>query len=627
MTIKAYDGTTWQTQKSLKLYNGAQWLTAKQAWIFNGANWAINYPEFPVNTAGPSISALSGIAGRIGCVYIASVGSWNSNDAYNPTSYSYQWQRAGSDISGATNNTYTTGANDVEQIISCRVTANNLRGSTPASATTGLQMLTQVTSISVSDYTSTPNKPSSVSIGNTGLSYSGSFTTLDNISTYYEALGGGTAGTPSVNSAAKTFTGTGTAGNASVSIRGVNTSKQLYINWPVAVGAISYDIYVNGNYFTNVSPGTNNNYIYTAPDENARNFSVYPRSTSIQGYGSSTSTPVAATTKYSAYESSATISLANPVPVNTSAPTLSPTGGYTAGQTLTYGVGSWSNSPTSYDLRLYRGTSNVNTGETFVASSTSSSATYTIPASDYDGTGRYYYRAFATATNAGGTSNGGAFVSGTEGGPLAQPVVIPSGGTVSISTDTGNYNTGSIITYSTSGWANSPSSSGYSLRLHNGTSPVLTSDPQRGSTTSSSATYTITSSDVGKYFKAWATASNTAGTSSDASSSQVGPATTPPVTAPGVPSVSNHYDGYISSYYTWTLTIDQGSGGTPASYDWELQLGSNGSTSLASASGSVTGSGTKTVTRNSSTYSYARWRSRAVNTNSTSAWSSYTVWQ
>ena len=263
MTIKAYDGTNWYNQKSLKIYNGAQWLTAKQAWIFNGANWAINYPEFPVNTAGPSISALSGIAGRIGCVYIASVGSWNSNDAYNPTSYSYQWQRAGSDISGATNNTYTTGANDVEQIISCRVTANNLRGSTPASATTGLQMLTQVTSISVSDYTSTPNKPSSVSISNTGLSYSGSFTTLDNISSYYEALGGGTAGTPSVNSGAKTFSGTGTAGNASVSIRGVNTNKQLYINWPVAVGAVSYDIYVNGNYFTNVSPGTNNNYIYT----------------------------------------------------------------------------------------------------------------------------------------------------------------------------------------------------------------------------------------------------------------------------------------------------------------------------------------------------------------------------
>jgi len=620
MTIKAYDGTTWQNQKSLKIYNGSAWATAKQAWIFNGANWAINYPEFPVNTAGPSISALSGIAGRIGCVYIASVGSWNSNDAYNPTSYSYQWQRAGSDISGATNNTYTTGANDVEQIISCRVTANNLRGSTPASATTGLQMLTQVTSISVSDYTSTPNKPSSVSISNTGLSYSGSFTTLDNISTYYEALGGGTAGTPSVNSGAKTFSGTGTAGNASVSIRGVNTNKQLYINWPVAVGAVSYDIYVNGNYFTNVSPGTNNNYIYTAPDETARNFSVYPRSTNIQGYGSSTSTPVAATTKYSAYEPSATISLANPVPVNTSAPTLSPTGGYTVGQTLTYGAGSWSNSPTSYDLRLYRGTVNVATSETLVASSTSSSATHTIQAAEYDGTGRYYYRAFATATNSGGTSNGGTFVGGTEGGPLAQPVVIPSGGTVSFS---GTASTGNTLSASTSGWAGSPTS--YFIKITRGTQNVASYETTRAQSYSSSVTYDVVAADAGYYFKAFATASNSAGTSSEASSIEKGPSTNP-VTAPGVPGVSNNYDGYISSYYTWTLSISQGTGGTPTGYDWELQLSSNGSTVSASTSGSVTGSGNKTVTRNSSTYSYARWRARATGS-STSAWSAYTSWE
>jgi hypothetical protein len=624
MTIKAYDGTNWYNQKSLKIYNGTSWATAKQAWIFNGANWAISYPEFPVNTAGPSISALSGIAGRIGCVYIASVGSWNSNDAYNPTSYSYQWTRAGSDISGATNNTYTTVAADAETIIGCRITANNFRGSTPITISTGAQMLPHVTSISVSDFTSTPNKPSSVSIGNTGLSYSGSFTTLDNISTYYEALGGGTAGTPSVNSAAKTFTGTGTAGNASVSIRGVNTNKQLYINWPVAVGAISYDIYVNGNYFTNVSPGTNNNYIYTAPDENARNFSVYPRSTSIQGYGSSTSTPVAATTKYSAYETSATVSLSNPVPALISAPTLSPTGGYTAGQTLTFGVGSWSNSPTSYDLRLYRGTANVATSETLVAAPGNvTSSTYTIPASDYDGTGRYYYRPFATATNSGGTSSAGTYIGGTEGGPLAQPVVIPSGGSTSLS---GSVSTGSLLSASTSGWANSPTS--YSIKITRGTQNVASYETTVASSASTSTSYTVQAGDAGSYFKAFATASNSAGTSSEIASGELGPATNPvAVTAPGVPSISQAYDGLLSGFWTWTLTINQGGGGTPTGYDWELQLSdSNTSTVDGSASGSVTGSGTKTVTRNSSSYSYARWRARAKNSAGTSAYSAYTAW-
>jgi hypothetical protein len=621
MTIKAYDGTNWYNQKSLKLYTlQSVWVTAKQAWIFNGANWVINYPEFPVNTAGPSISATTGTSGRIGCVYTASVGSWNANDAYNPTSYSYQWTRAGSDISGATNNTYTTVAADAETTIGCRITANNFRGSTPITISTGAQMLPQVTSLSAFDNTATPNIPSAVSIGNTGLSYSGSFTTLDNISTYYEALGGGTAGTPSVNSGAKQFSGTGTAGDASVSIRGVNTSRQLYLTWPVAAGAISYDIYVNGVYHTNVSPGTQNIYVYTPADDNARNFTVYPRSTNIQGYGVQTSTPVAATIKYSGYRTSATVSLSNPVPVNTSAPTLSPTGGYTVGQVLTYGVGSWSNSPTSYDLRLYRGTPNVNTNETFVASSSSASATHTIQAAEYDGTGRYYYRVFATATNSGGTSNGGTFTPGTEGGPLAQPVVIPSGGTVSFS---GTASTGNTLSASTSGWAGSPTS--YFIKITRGTAGVISSETTRASSASSSVDYTVTAADAGFYFKAFATASNTAGTSSEASSIEKGPSTNP-VTAPGVPGVSNYYDGYISSYYTWTLTITQGSGGTPTGYDWEVQFGSNGSTSSASSSGSVTGSGTKTVTRNSSAYSYSRWRARAKGT-STSAWSDWTSWE
>jgi hypothetical protein len=101
----------------------------------------------------------------------------------------------------------------------------------------------------------------------------------------------------------------------------------------------------------------------------------------------------------------------------------------------------------------------------------------------------------------------------------------PSGGSVSISTNTGNYNVGSIITYSTTGWSNSPTS--YDLRLYNGTSPVLTSDPLRASTTSSSGTYTITSADQSKYFKAFATATNIYGTSTEASSSQVGPVPAP----------------------------------------------------------------------------------------------------
>ena len=114
-----------------------------------------------------------------------------------------------------------------------------------------------------------------------------------------------------------------------------------------------------------------------------------------------------------------------PVPVNTSAPTLS--GGLAVGTTFTFGVGSWSNSPTSYDLRLYRGTPGVVTSETLVKSAGNvTSSTYVIPQSDFDDpNNRKYYRAFASATNAGGTSNGGILTPGQELGPITTGATIP----------------------------------------------------------------------------------------------------------------------------------------------------------------------------------------------------------
>lgn len=616
MAIRAFDGSTWQNQKSLRIYDGSLWNTAKQGWIYTGTQWSIMYPEFPLNTAAPSISATSGTSGRIGCVYTASVGNWNANDAYAPTSYSYQWTRNGTDIFNATGSSYTTVAADVEQTIGCRITATNLRGSTPITVSAGVMMLPEVTAVSSYDYTLTPGAPGSVSLSPSGLSYTGSWTSGTNV-TSYEGYGGGTAGNPSFNYAGRTFSGTGTAGNAVVLVRSVNTDKKIFVSWNVAPGAVSYDIYINGGYFTNVSPGTNNYNIFTVLDTSGRTFAVYPRSTNYQGYGASGSVTSAAD-KYSGYTQSNVETLSNPVPTIISAPTLSPTGGYTAGQTLTYGVGSWANSPTSYDLRLYRGTPGVVMSETLVASAgNTASSTYVIPASDYDGSNRYYYRSFASATNSGGTS---AFAAGTEGGPLAQPVVIPSGGSVSLS---GTASTGNVLSASTTGWSGSPTS--YFIKITRGTAGVISSETTRASSNSSSVDYTVVAADAGYYFKAFATASNSAGTSSEIASGEKGPSTNP-VSAPGVPTVANNYDGKIGSFYTWTLTISQGSGGTPTGYDWELQLSdSDTSSAEGSASGSVSGSGTKTVTRNSSVYTYARWRARATGS-STSSWSSWTAW-
>jgi len=297
MTIKAYDGSTWQNQKSLKIYNGLAWANAKQAWIYNGANWLINYPEFPSSSSNPAITVSSGISGRIGCVYSTTVGSWNSNDAYIPTSYTYQWTRSDVDISGATSSTYTTNASDADKIIGVKVRATNQRGNTTTSSTTGIQMLPFVTSLTGTNTTQSVSVPT-VSFNTNGLSYSGSWNSIPNATTY-ETFSGGTAGSPSVNIGARTFSGTGTAGNASFSVRAVNTNRIISLSWPAAIGAVSYDLYVNGSMFGNV--GNTTSYSYSSPDDSARNFTIYPRTSTTQGYGSSVASPVAAAATYSSY--------------------------------------------------------------------------------------------------------------------------------------------------------------------------------------------------------------------------------------------------------------------------------------------------------------------------------------
>ena len=170
--------------------------------------------------------------------------------------------------------------------------------------------------------------------------------------------------------------------------------------------------------------------------------------------------------------------------------------------------------------------------------------------------------------------------------------VIPSGGTVSISTNTGNYNVGSIITYSTSGWADTPTS--YSLRLYNGTNPVLTSDPLRASTSSASGTYTIVAGDVPNYFKAFATASNSAGTSTEASSTQVGPAVAsfvvPTCVAPSLQFLRTSGSSRLDWYCDYPTP--SGDYSSITGMDFQIRTTAGGGTLLASGTRAYPGSGT-----------------------------------
>lgn len=80
----------------------------------------------PVNALLPSIAGVLDEAE----VLTALVGTW-SND---PTGFTYQWKRDGTNISGATGKTYTVVAGDVGKAISVAVTATNGAGNATATS-------------------------------------------------------------------------------------------------------------------------------------------------------------------------------------------------------------------------------------------------------------------------------------------------------------------------------------------------------------------------------------------------------------------------------------------------------------------------------------------------------------
>jgi len=89
----------------------------------NSVDRAVTYPV-PSSTAAPVVSG----TGEVGQTLSTTNGGWDNL----PTSYTYQWRRDASNISGATSSTYTLVAGDDEADIDCVVTALNSGGSANA---------------------------------------------------------------------------------------------------------------------------------------------------------------------------------------------------------------------------------------------------------------------------------------------------------------------------------------------------------------------------------------------------------------------------------------------------------------------------------------------------------------
>jgi hypothetical protein len=82
----------------------------------------------PANTALPVISGSATVGGTLSCTS----GTWTAQPG---ATFAYQWIRAGTDIPGATSNTYVPVELDAGTILTCRVTATNTLGSASATST------------------------------------------------------------------------------------------------------------------------------------------------------------------------------------------------------------------------------------------------------------------------------------------------------------------------------------------------------------------------------------------------------------------------------------------------------------------------------------------------------------
>lgn len=205
-----------------------------------------------------------------------------------------------------------------------------------------------------------------------------------------------------------------------------------------------------------------------------------------------------------------------------------------------------------------------------------------------------------------------------------QNVSIPSGGSVSL---TGGSTPGSIITASTSGWSGSPTS--YDVFITTALSPnIPTSSSSRVASSGggTSASYTITSSDAispVNIFRAFATASNSAGTSSVVQSPNT--ITTTGSTPPPAPSITSGPTISWASGNNFTLSA---SAANATNIEFQVEFANNNGGPALSTQTFFMGASAGSTTTGAQQYSWARTRARANNstTGLSSAFTSFTGW-
>lgn len=343
-----------------------------------------------------------------------------------------------------------------------------------------------------------------------------------------------------------------------------------------------------------------------------------PPSNYVSLYGASLRCRISANngvgTTLTADSSTVTVSAPAVAPTNATIPTLSPTT-LVVGTQLSAGIGTWNNTPTSYDIRIYRGTAGVLTSETLVASRSGTSTaalTYTITQADYD-SGQRYFRTYVNASNGGGSSG---FVAGQERGPTGLPTVAPTISSSSITPSSGTAGSTTFTASATASGTPAPTLS-YQWQYFSTSFSFVNVPGATSSTYAPPSNFNTLYPNLGFY--CLITATNSAGSATARPSATLNS----PVAAPGVPtSVALSLSGSVS----WTAST-----GSPTSYEIEFYTASNSSGSNAAPTGAT---GYTVTGISSSPYqlvspyggtnaTFARVRVRARNSGGASAYSAW----
>ena len=535
MSFKIFDGSSWNSPKKLNIFDGGSWKSAKKALMWNGSAW-VDFYSGQSNITAPEFTWSAGSFGYgAGQTVSVSNGTW----AIEPDSYKYQWskgynsrveefQENGSsyvptryktittwlDISGATSSSYILTKDEVGYFIKCTVIA----------VTGGTDSEPVHASIDSSPLPPQRIANSTAFVQQDGTGYlNGKIRFFWDVSEgadgYYVTYQG--PGIP-----AETITVNGKTNNLYDKDFGDPDPSFLF-------GKTTLGISVQP--FNNTSQAlewwrwatANQNFTFTGTGSSKDILDLLPNKPSVTA-------TITATGLYDQYAGKIEWSLNNITPTRYEIYSLWPDGSDFGPISMT-GINSTSSYITCYQAGVESGPWKVRIyGTSSGFQGTPSTITLENP------TQEYYW-----------DSNSGVFTSAYK---------IPANGTAFLS-PTGEVYAGDTITASTSGWENNPTSYNVKIIAKAGSVPQSISDGVELRNGTSPQSYTVDASDVenGIRYRAFATATNSAGTSNPVASSGYATATVNPpvsVTIPNFVGSQSAYNGtnYVIYYAAGTGT-------------------------------------------------------------------------